>query len=458
MKVLFVAGEALPFVKTGGLGDVAFSLPKSLKEKGVDCRVMMPKYSQIAEKYRFAMTHLGEKRIWMEHHWEYVGVDMYEYEGVVYYFIDGERYFNRSKIYGELDDCERFTFFCKAVSETFDLTGFIPDIIHCNDWHTGLVPIYLKERHVFGVKTVFTIHNLRFQGLFYNDVIERVLEIPRWAYYYDDGVKYYDMVSFLKGGVVYSDLVTTVSKTYAKEIRTPEFGEGLHGLFDRFGYKLHGVVNGIDYGTYKSPRSGKTRLKTQLQEKIGLKEDPYAPLLAMVTRLDRQKGVDLVMRIFDRILETGAQFVLLGNGEPWYEDFFRWKERQYPGRVCSYIGFNQELSKDIYGGADIFLMPSIFEPCGLSQMIAMRYGTIPVVRETGGLCDTVTPYNQYTGEGDGFGFKNVNEEELLWCVRFAINLYFDNDKWFEIIKHAKARDNSWDKPADEYIGLYKMLA
>jgi starch synthase len=208
---------------------------------------------------------------------------------------------------------------------------------------------------------------------------------------------------------------------------------------------------------YKSPRSGKTRLKTLLQEKIGLREDPDVPLVSMITRLDRQKGVDLVMQIFDRMMETGIQFVLLGNGEPYYEDFFRWKERQYPGRVCSYIGFHQELSKEIYAGSDIFLMPSIFEPCGLSQMIAMRYGTIPIVRETGGLCDTVTPYNEFTGEGDGFGFKNTNPEELLWCLRYAINIYFDNDKWFEIIKHAKMRDNSWDRPAEEYLRLYEML-
>ncbi|MDR3258487.1 MAG: glycogen synthase [Fusobacteriaceae bacterium] len=457
MKVLFVTGEAWPFIKTGGLGDVAYSLPKTLNKLEIDVRVMLPKYSQIEEKYRLGMKHLGNKYIWVEHHNEYVGIDMYELEGVTYYFVDGEKYFNRSKIYSEQDDCERFTFFCKAVTETFDLTDFYPDIIHCNDWHTGLVPIYLKERRIHNVRTIFTIHNLRFQGLFYNTEIERVLEIPRWGYYYEDGIKYYDMLSFLKGGIVYSDITTTVSKTYANEIKTPEFGEGLHGLFDKFGYKLRGVVNGIDVDTYKSPRITKARLKSRLQSKIGLDEDTHAPLISMITRLDRQKGIDMVIKIFDRIMDTGAQFVLLGNGEPYYEDFFRWKERQYKGRVCAYIGFNQTLAKEIYGGSDMFLMPSIFEPCGLSQMIAMRYGTIPIVRETGGLCDTVTPYNKYTGEGDGFGFKNSNEEELLWCLKYAMNIYNDKSKWVEIVKHAKARNNSWDKPAGEYVDLYEML-
>jgi len=458
MKILFAVGEAWPFVKTGGLGDVAHSLPKKLKEMGNDIRVILPKYSQIDIKYREKMEHLGEKNIWVAHHDEYVGIDSYELDGVTYYFVDGERYFSRGNPYGENDDCERFTFFCKAVVETFDITGFYPDIIHCNDWHTGLIPIYTRERGYYNMRTVFTIHNLRFQGLFYNDNMEKTLELPRWVYYHEDGLKYYDMLSFLKGGVVYSDLVTTVSESYAQEIKTPWMGEGLHGLFSKFDYKLHGVVNGIDIESYKFPRKGKTRAKTELQESLGLMEEPTLPLVAMITRLDRQKGIDLVMEVFDKIMNTtDTQFILLGNGEPYYEDFFRMKERQYPKRVCSYIGFNTTLAKEIYYGSDIFLMPSVFEPCGLSQMIAMRYGTVPVVRETGGLIDTVTPYNEYTSNGDGFGFKNVNSQELLWCLKYALNIYTDDNKWHEIMQNAKARDNRWDKSAEKYLELYSSI-
>ena len=398
MKVLFAAGEVWPFVKTGGLGDVAYSLPKALKKEKIDVRVILPKYNTIPDKYKEIMQHLGEKQIWIAHHNEYVGIDYCELDGITYYFVDNERYFKRNKIYGEDDDCERFAFFAKAVVETFSITDFEPDLIHCNDWHTGLVPIYLKERELNNIKTVFTIHNLRFQGLFYNDVIEKTLEIDRGRYFIEDGIKYYDMVSFLKGGVVYSDYITTVSNSYAEEIKTPELGEGLDGLFRKFDYKLKGIVNGIDGAVYKLPRKGKKRLKSELQERLGLNQDPNVPLVSIITRLDRQKGIDLIIDSFDRLMKLGIQFVLLGNGESKYEDFFKWKERQYPGRVCSYIGFNQPLSIEIYSGSDIFLMPSIFEPCGLSQMIAMRYSCVPIVRETGGLKDTVTPYNEYTGE------------------------------------------------------------
>lgn len=457
MKILFATGEAWPFVKTGGLGDVAYSLPKALKKEKIDVRVIMPKYGNIPEKYRNEMKHLGDKQIWVAHHNEYVGIDSYELEGVTYYFVDNERYFKRDKVYGEGDDCERFTFFAKAVVETFYITGFEPDIIHCNDWHTGLVPIYLKERGLNDIKTIFTIHNLRFQGFFFNNVIENTLEIDRNRYFQEDGIKYYDMISFLKGGVVYSDFVTTVSDSYAEEIKTPELGEGLDGLFRKFDYKLKGIVNGIDGNVYKVSRKGKKRLKAELQEKLGLKKDPDVPLVAIITRLDRQKGIDMIAEVFDKMMDLGIQFILLGNGELKYEDFFKWKERQYPERVCSYIGFNQPLSIDIYGGADMFLMPSIFEPCGLSQMIAMRYSCVPIVRETGGLKDTVTPYNEFTGEGDGFGFKNISGEELLKTLEYAISIYKDKFKWEKVVKNAKTRDNNWDTSAKKYIELYKKV-
>ena len=403
------------------------------------------------------MKHLGHKKIWASHYDAYVGIESYELEGVTYYFVDNMQYFTRAKIYGELDDCERFTFFTKAVVETFDITGFTPDIIHCNDWHTALTPIYLLERGLTNIKTVFTIHNLRFQGFFPNQEIEETLEIDRNKYYQEDGLKYYDMISFLKGGVVYSDYITTVSETYAQEIKTPEYGEGIDGLFRNFDYKLAGIVNGIDGNVFKLSNKPKKEMKAKLQKELGLEVDPDVPLVAIISRLDRQKGIDMLTQTFDRMMNLGIQFVLLGSGEAHYENFFRWKESQYPKKVCAYIGFNQPLSIDVYEGADIFLMPSLFEPCGLSQMIAMRYGTIPLVRETGGLKDTVTPYNEVTGEGDGFGFQEPNGEVLLKILSYAISIYKDKKQWDNIIKNAKARDNSWDISADKYIEVYKKI-
>jgi starch synthase len=338
-----------------------------------------------------------------------------------------------------------------------DITDFKPDIIHCNDWQTALIPIYLKERGIYDVKTVFSIHNLRFQGFFYNNVIEDLLEIDRAKYFQDDGIKYYDMISFLKAGVVYSDYITTVSDSYAEEIKTPEFGEGIHGLFQKYGYKLSGIVNGIDKASYPLSKKSHKTLKANLQAKLGLEIEEATPLVAIITRLDRQKGLDFILEKFDEMMSLGIQFVLLGTGEKSYEDFFRYKESQYRGYVCSYIGFNQELSTEIYAGADIFLMPSVFEPCGLSQMIAMRYGCIPVVRETGGLKDTVKPYNEYTGEGDGFGFKQANGDDMIKALRYAVTMYRRPEVWKEIIANAKKRDNSWKEPAKRYKEIYQKL-
>lgn len=457
IKVLFATGEAWPFVKTGGLGDVAYSLPKALKEKGIDVRVILPKYEQIPEKYRFGMEHLGHKKIWVSHYDAYVGIEQYKLEDVIYYFVDNMQYFARPKIYGEIDDCERFTFFSKAVVETFDLTGFTPDIIHCNDWHSALVPIYVRERGLTDIKTVYTIHNLRYQGFFPNIEIEETLEIDRAKYYQEDGLKYYDVISFMKGGVVYSDYVTTVSKSYADEIKTPEYGEGIDGLFRKFAFKLTGIVNGVDNTVFKASSEPKRSLKEKLQKKLGLNVDPDVPLVAIITRLDRQKGIDLITEAFDRMMGMGIQFVLLGSGDPYYESFFRCKESEYKGRVCSYIGFNQPLSIEIYSGADMFLMPSLFEPCGLSQMIAMEYGTIPIVRETGGLKDTVTPYNKYTGQGNGFSFIDPTPEVMLKILGYAIETYKNKKQWDMLIKHAKERDSSWNRPADEYIEVYRKV-
>ena len=458
MKILFATGEAFPFIKTGGLGDVSYSLQKALVQKEkLDVRVILPKYSKISNELLKDVRHLGHKEIWVAHHNEYVGIEEVELEGVIYYFVDNERYFRRLNVYGEYDDCERFLFFSKAVVETMDITDFKPDIIHCNDWQTALIPIYLKERGIYDVKTVFSIHNLRFQGFFYNNVIEDLLEIDRAKYFQDDGIKYYDMISFLKAGVVYSDYITTVSDSYAEEIKTPEFGEGIHGLFQKYGYKLSGIVNGIDKASYPLSKKSHKTLKANLQAKLGLEIEEATPLVAIITRLDRQKGLDFILEKFDEMMSLGIQFVLLGTGEKSYEDFFRYKESQYRGYVCSYIGFNQELSTEIYAGADIFLMPSVFEPCGLSQMIAMRYGCIPVVRETGGLKDTVKPYNEYTGEGDGFGFKQANGDDMIKALRYAVTMYRRPEVWKEIIANAKKRDNSWKEPAKRYKEIYQKL-
>ena len=458
MKVLFATGEAFPFVKTGGLGDVSYSLPKALvhKEK-VDVRVILPKYSKIPSELLKNAKHLGHKEIWVAHHNEYVGIEEVELEGVIYYLVDNERYFKRINVYGEFDDCERFLFFSKAVVETMDITNFKPDIIHCNDWQSALIPIYLKERGIYDVKTIFTIHNLRFQGFFFNNVIEDLLEIDREKYFQEDGLKYYDMISFLKGGVVYSDYITTVSDSYAEEIKTPELGEGIHGLFQKYDYKLSGIVNGIDKSSYPLSKKSHKTLKADLQKKLGLNVEEDTPLVAIITRLDRQKGLDYIVEKFDEMMSLGIQFILLGTGEKRYEHFFAYQEYLHKGKVCSYIGFNQELSSEIYAGADIFLMPSVFEPCGLSQMIAMRYGCIPVVRETGGLKDTIKPYNEYTGEGDGFGFRQANADDMIKALRYAIKMYHRPNVWQEIIKNAKKRDNFWDKPAKRYKELYQRL-
>ena len=459
MKILFATGEAFPFIKTGGLGDVSYSLPKALVQKEkLDVRVILPKYSKISNELLKDARHLGHKEIWVAHHNEYVGIEEVELEGVIYYFVDNERYFRRLNVYGEYDDCERFLFFSKAVVETMDITDFKPDIIHCNDWQTALIPIYLKERGIYDVKTVFSIHNLRFQGFFFNNVIEDLLEIDRAKYFQDDGIKYYDMISFLKAGVVYSDYITTVSASYAEEIKTPEFGEGIHGLFQKYDYKLSGIVNGIDKSSYPLSKKSHKTLKANLQAKLGLEIEEATPLVAIITRLDRQKGIDFIIDKFDEMMSLGIQFVLLGTGEKNYENFFRYKESQYRGYVCSYIGFDQALSTEIYAGADIFLMPSVFEPCGLSQMMAMRYGTLPLVHEVGGLRDTVQAYNVLDGSGTGFSFNNLSGYWLNWAVDQALTVYtHDKNAWYGLQREAMSRDFSWDTASQHYADLYQSL-
>lgn len=475
LQVLLAASEAYPFIKTGGLADVAYALPKALKNLGVDIRVILPKYIQIPWEFRKNMKHLGHKFIKLAWRDEYLGIEEYIHQGITYYFVDNERYFSRTSLYGEMDDCERFGFFSKAVLESTSITGFTPDIIHCNDWHTGLIPLFLtdaKRYQHLNIKTIFTIHNLRFQGVFPYENLIWTLGLDPKLYFYDEGIKFHHEISFMKAGVNYCDSITTVSQTYSQEIKTPFYGEGLHGLFQHHSHKLVGIVNGVDFELFNPERdeeikfqysehnlSGKALNKKYLQEKLGLYVDSERPVISLISRLDRQKGINLIMAILDTLIrETDAQFVLLGNGEHEYEEFFRKKSGEYPGRVAAIIGFNHILAKEIYAGSDMLMMPSFFEPCGLSQLIAMRYGTVPVVRETGGLHDTVKPFNEYTGEGTGFSFTNYNAHDMLHVLKYASEI-FKNQKnqWRKIMKNGMSADHSWEKSAQLYLDIYHKL-
>ncbi|MGL6064580.1 MAG: glycogen synthase GlgA [Fusobacteriaceae bacterium] len=472
-KVLFVSGEVYPFIKTGGLGDVAYSLPKILEKEGVDIRVILPKYDQIPWEYKSKMKHIGNKKISLAWREEYLGIEELVLDNITYYFVDNEYYFKRNNVYGEMDDCERFAFFSKAIIESFDITGFYPDIIHSNDWHTGLVPLYLNERKREGIfkniKNIFTIHNLKFQGSFSYSNIEWVLGIDPNYYFHEDGIKFHDNFSFLKAGVNYSDIVTTVSQSYAEEIKTSYYGENLEGLFSHHNNKLFGIVNGIDYDIFNPEKDldieenfssknieNKYINKSELQKKLYLQNNKHIPIVSIITRLDKQKGLDLIIHIFDELLETTeCQFVLLGNGEPHYESFFREKALQYPGRVSCTIGFNNILAKEIYASSDIFLMPSQFEPCGLSQLISMRYGTIPLVRETGGLRDTVIPFNEFGDHGTGFTFSNYNAHDMLHVIKYAFSIYYKPKLWKNLVKRAMKADHSWSHSGKKYLELYK---
>ncbi|MGL6131678.1 MAG: glycogen synthase GlgA [Fusobacteriaceae bacterium] len=475
LKVLLAASEAYPFIKTGGLADVTYALPKALKKLGADVRVIIPKYIQIPWEFRKDMKHLGSKFVKLAWRDEYLGIEEYNYGGITYYFVDNEKYFSRINLYGEMDDCERFGFFSKAVLESISITGFTPDIIHCNDWHTGMVPLFLADMKRYqnsDIKTLFTIHNLRFQGVFPYDNLIWTLGLDSKIYFHDDGIKFHNNISFMKAGVNYCDFITTVSQTYAEEIKTPFYGEKLHGLFQHHSKKLLGIVNGVDSDLFnpeddsdikfkysEKKLNNKYLNKRYLQDKMGLEVDSTKPIISLISRLDRQKGIHLIMAVLDTLIhETDAQFLLLGNGEHEYEEFFKRKSSEYPGRVASIIGFNHILAKEIYAGSDMLLMPSFFEPCGLSQLIAMRYGTVPVVRETGGLHDTVQPFNEYTDEGTGFSFTNYNAHDMLHVLKYATDIFQkDKNGWKGIMKRGMKADNSWDKSALEYLEIYKKI-
>lgn len=473
LKVLFVAAEAVPFIKTGGLADVAGSLPKALTAQGVDIRVVMPKYENIPAEYQQKMKHIGETTVNLSWRSQYCGVSKLTQDSVPFYFIDNEYYFKRSGLYGYDDDAERFAFFSKAVFEILPLIDFVPDIIHCNDWHAGMVSVFLKDQYHFKypkLRTVYTIHNLRYQGVFGKDIMGDILGLD-WKHFHEGGVEFDGDVNYMKSGIVYSDFITTVSQSYAEEIKCPFYGEQLDALLREKSHCLAGIINGIDYDVY-DPRKDekiyykysteniydKVENKVKLQEKLGLPQNRSIPMIGLVARLVAPKGLDLIAHVIEELISgENVQIVILGTGESQYEELFRNMAWKYPRKVSANIMFDNELAQQIYAAADMFLMPSQYEPCGIGQLIALKYGTIPIVRETGGLKDSVRAYNKYDGTGNGFSFANYNAHELLFAIKKALGAYDDKAVWQGIIKNAMKSDFSWQRSAKQYLKLYENL-
>lgn len=476
-NILFVASEVVPFIKTGGLADVAGSLPKYFNKEEYDVRVMLPKYMAIPEEYRSQMkycTHFYMDLAWRS---QYVGVLMMELDGVTFYFIDNEFYFLGDKPYGSIyEDIEKFAFFSKAALSSLPMIGFRPDIIHCHDWQTGLIPVYLKDTFnagdfFKGIKSIMTIHNLKFQGIWDVQTVKDITGLN--AYYFaPDKLEAYGDANYLKGGIVFADYVTTVSDTYAQEIKMPFYGEGLDGLMNARSNCLFGIVNGLDYNEYnpetdpfipahynaKTFRKEKIKNKRALQEELGLARDDKKFMIGIVSRLTDQKGFDLIDYVIEELCSEDTQLVVLGTGEEKYEHLFRHYAWKYNDRVSANIYYSNERSHKIYAACDAFLMPSLFEPCGLSQLMSLRYGTVPIVRETGGLKDTVEPYNEYESTGTGFSFTNYNAHEMLNTVRYAKSIYFDKKReWNKIIDRGMGKDFSWNNSARKYEELYDRL-
>ncbi len=476
-KVLFVASEAVPFIKTGGLADVAGSLPKCFNKEYYDVRVMLPKYMCMRQEWKdklnymdhFYMDYLGQSR--------YVGILQCEYEGVIFYFIDNEWYFNGDRPYGDwLFDIEKFAFFCNAALSALPVIGFKPDVVHCHDWQTGLIPVYLKDRFRGGeffqnMKSVITIHNLKFQGVWDVKTIQYLTGLSDY-YFTPDKMEAYKNGNLLKGGIVFADAITTVSDTYAEEIKVPFYGEGLDGLMRARSNSLRGIVNGIDYDefnpetdtyiehnyTAENFRKEKIKNKRALQKELGLEENDKMMMIGIVSRLTDQKGFDLIQYVMDELCQDAVQLVVLGTGDERYENMFRHFAWKYPGKVSANIYYSNPLSHKIYASCDAFLMPSLFEPCGLSQLMSLRYGTLPIVRETGGLKDTVEPYNEYEGTGTGFSFANYNAHEMLDSIRYAERIYYDKKRdWNKLVDRAMAKDYSWNASALKYQELYDWL-
>ncbi len=473
-KILLVSSEVAPFYKTGGLADVAGSLPKALAQHDTDVRVVVPKYKNLASKYQRELKSIGNGYVDML--FRSIGFDILilKEDDVTYYFIEHNMYFEREGYYGYGDDGERFTFFCKAVLEMLPLIGFKPDIIHSNDWQSAatnflLRTSYLNNKFYENIKTVFTIHNMKYQGVFPKDVMHSLLGIS-WDHFTYDRLEFYDQVNYLKGAINYSDIITTVSKTYAEEIKYDFFAENLGGTIRNRASNLYGIVNGIDYNVfnpqtdikiYETFNSNNLKKKyfnkSELQAHLQLPQKPQTPVISLITRLVDQKGIDLIDCILKKLLDLDIQLIVLGTGEYRYEEMFKYYAKTHPQKVSANIQYDDTLAHRIYAGSDMFLMPSLFEPCGLSQLISMRYGTVPIAREIGGLKDTVVPYNEYTGEGTGITFANYNAHELLDSIKYAIDIYNQRESWRELILNGMSQDFSWNSSAKKYLNLYNKL-
>lgn len=476
MKILFASSEVAPFIKTGGLADVAGSLPPALAAQGHQVKVILPLYEGIGDDWRSQMTFLKHFDVTLAWRRVYCGIFELERGGVTYWFVDNEYYFKRWQIYGHFDDCERFAFFSRAVIETPGQLDWAPDIIHCNDWQTALVPVYLLEEkyripQLGGAKAVFTIHNIEYQGRYGDQVLEDVIGLSP-SYFNEGMLEHQNDVNLMKGAIMASSFVTTVSPTYAEELRLPFYAHGLAGVINDQSGKLQGILNGIDMDLYdpakrddlsanftpKSPLKGKSACKLALQEAVGLVQNPDVPIIACISRLVGHKGFSLITDVLHQIMDMNVQMVVLGTGEWQYEEAFRNAQSQYSGRFSAQLTYSPSLADLIYAGADLFLMPSISEPCGLSQMIAMRFGTVPIVRETGGLRDTVTPYNKFTGEGRGFTFSDINANDMLWVIREAVDLYYTNKTvWQDLQKAGMTADFSWTNSAQQYLDIYQRI-
>jgi len=474
LKVLFVASEAAPFAKTGGLGDVTAALPQELRRQGIDARVIIPKYGSMPEEWKTKLSLQAIFQVSLSWRQQYCGIEKLDIDGVPFYFVDNEYYFKRSGLYGHYDDAERFSFFCRAVLEALPQLEFQPHILHCHDWHTGMVSVFLSahyRRNPFyeRIKTLFTIHNLKYQGIFPKDILHNLLNLG-WEYFTPDGIEFYDKINFMKAGLIFSDLVNTVSPTYALEIQHAYFGEKLEGVLKNRKYSLSGIINGIDYNFYnpatdpkvfvnydQHSKQRKAKNKINLQKMLGLPPAVDTPLIAMSTRLVEAKGLDLVIRVLGEILASDVQLVILGQGDEHYHRLLWHAAWLYNDRLAAIIPYNEDIAHKLYAAADLFLMPSRYEPCGIGQLIAMRYGAIPIVRETGGLKDTIKPYNEYTGEGNGFSFTNYNAHDLLHTVRRATEFYHNKKIWNKLVDRVMSTDNSWHIPAGKYIQLYNKL-
>ncbi|MER2226056.1 MAG: glycogen synthase GlgA [Carnobacterium sp.] len=475
MKVLFAAAECAPFFKTGGLGDVAGALPKELKKQGIDVRVVLPLYGTMPQKYKDQLVDVAQFEVKVGWRSQYCGIKKLRKDEVIYYFIDNLYYFDRPSIYGFDDDSERFAFFAQAICEMLEKIEFVPDVLHVNDWHTSIIPVLLKDKYQWitsyqSIKTILTIHNLQFQGVFDQLVLSDLYGIGYNAFH-EHGLKYYDDINCLKGGIFYADQVTTVSPTYAQEIQTPQFGENLDGVLRFNSYKLSGILNGIDYEVFDPETDnaipahfstknlkGKTVNKTTLQERVGLPVNEKIALMSMVSRLTTQKGCNLLRDKIDELMHRNIQVLILGTGEKEYEDSFNYFTWKYPDKFKVIVDFDVALAQHIYAGSDLFIMPSAFEPCGLSQLNSLRYGTLPIVHETGGLKDTVQPYNPYTGEGTGFSFNDFRSTVMVETIDRALTVYYDEPKnWTSLVKQAMSKDFSWEKSTNDYIQVYTAM-